>query len=356
MYLRRFPVFVFVRCLVIVLLSCIVGVTPASLAAAASSIPGYAIVPLTILPRTNQTTVRVAVNGQSTMLILDTGASTSLLDRNFYKGAQSKASSVAESDLPAGIPSQTKGNGLKAEVGYVSLKAGNADFGKGPVSVMDLSSMFGAYNSRHGAGAIGGLLGEDVLRRYAAIIDWRRRGVYFNLDSSKRMKNLGKELTAGGWTAVPMSSTSGRRFTVPCTVGSQPAKLLVDTGAGFTAFSPGIVPLKMLYNRDTGPSMARLASLEATSSMIGGDSTSYPADLEHWKIGAYEIDHSTVAVHRFPPHSMDDESPGAGPMLGLLGPEILARNNAIIDIAGSTLYLKRSAAATGVTKRKSLAR
>ena len=215
------------------------------------------------------------------------------------------------------------------------------NFGGGPAIVTDLSSLFAQYNNLHGAGSIAGLLGEDVLHRYAAIIDWRRRGVYFNTDPSKRMK-LGPSLTAAGWTAIPMAPTNSHRFTVPCTVNGKQARLLVDTGAGFTSFAPGIVPLSVNYNRDTGSSMAHLASTGMTSRMIGLDSTMYPAEVEHWKIGTYEIASSYVAVHKFPPGALADESSDPGPTLGLLGSEILAKNNALIDIAGSTLYLKSS--------------
>lgn len=308
--------------------------------AAAQGIPGYAVAPLNTIKHHNQATVRVSIDGQPTSLMLDTGASTSLLDSAFYKGARSASRNVPKEDLPPDLPRQTTGNGIKADVGYVQMQVGGTNLGKGPVALMDLSEMFGQYNNMNKSGALSGLFGEDVLRHYAAVIDWRRRGVYFNVDPAKRMKNLGRELTKSGWTAIPMASTNGKRFTVLCTVNGKSAKLLVDTGAGFTTFAPGVVPLTMIYNRETGTSMGHLASMSSTSSMIGGDATVYPAEVKNWKIGNYGIERSVVAVHKFPANSLADESAGSEPTLGLLGPEILSANNAIIDIAGSTLYLK----------------
>lgn len=308
----------------------------------AAEIPGYAVVPLTPQKYNNQATIRVKINGQPALLILDTGAGSSLLDSGFYKGTRSKTANVSPEELPAGVPRQITGNGVKADVAYVQMEAGGSDLGKGPMAIMDLSQMFGQYNNYYRRGAVSGLFGEDVLRHYAAIIDWRRRGVYFNLDPAKRMKNLGRELVASGWTAIPMESTNSKNFTVPCTVNGKAVKLLVDTGAGFTTFQPGVVPLTMIYNRDTGSSMAHLASTDGISSMIGGDATSHPAEIDHWKIGDYEIDHSYVSVHRLP-KALGDESTGGAPMLGMLGAEVLSANNAIIDIAGSTLYLKPNA-------------
>ena len=310
-------------------------------ARAAGEIPGYAVVPLTLVGRANQATIHVTINGQPTHLILDTGASSLVLDSRFYAIAHPKGNASSD-ELPPGIPRTSTANGEKVNIGYISsMQAGPMDFHNGPVAVLDLSSMLGQYNNYHASGSIAGLMGEDVLRRYSAIIDWRRRGVYFNIDPSKRMK-LGPGLVSAGWTAVPMLSTSSRHFAVPCAVSGKPAKLLVDTGAQFTSFAPGIVPLDILYNRDTRGSMVHLASTTSTMSMIGMDTSMHPARVENWKVGNYEIAHSNVAVQKFPANLLSQQSDGDAPLLGLLGSEFLAENNAIIDIGGSTLYLKAS--------------
>ena len=265
----------------------------------ADAIPGYVVLPLTLMGRANQATIRVAINGRPTMLILDTGSSTLALDSAFYHGATRQATPASD-QLPAGVSRRTHANGEQAEVGSISsLTAGPMNFGGGPVIITDLSGLFGQYNNYHGAGSVAGLLGEDVLHRYSAIIDWRRRGVYFNTNPAKRMK-LGPGLIAAGWTAIPMAATSSHRFTVPCTVSGKQARLLVDTGAGYTSFAPGIVPLSIIYNRDTGGSMLHLASTSQLIQMIGLDTETHPAEVDHWKIGSYEIASSYVSVHKFP--------------------------------------------------------
>lgn len=308
--------------------------------AAAGSLPGYVILPLSHMGRANQACIRVAINGQPTMLMLDTGAPRTLLDTRFYQGARSKAETVDQDQLPPGVPRKTSANGQSAEVGYISsMKAGAMDFGKGPVIVTDLSVTLNQFNNLHHLGAVAGLLGEDILHRYNALIDWRRRGVYFNTDPSKRM-NVGHAFVSAGWTAVPMSPTNGHHFSVACAVDGKPVRLLVDTGAQFTTFNKGIIPLDIIYNRDTGGSMQRLASMGGTAAMVGSFSTLYPARVEHLRIGNYDVQHINVAVHQLPQWVMQEQSDGEGPMLGLLGAEILASNSAIIDIAGSTLYLK----------------
>ena len=206
--------------------------------------------------------------------------------------------------------------------------------------MLDLRGVFSRYNNAHGQTAIGGLLGEDVLQQYAAIIDWRRHGVYFNLDPSKRMK-LGAGLVASGWTAVPMSPTNARHFTVQCTINGQPVRLVVDTGAGYTNIDKGVIPVTMLYNRrDDSTSLGHLGTNRGTMSMIGQDMAVYPGRLDNWKIGNFEIPSSVVAVNQLPQWVRDERGAGDGPVLGFLGCEILSKNSAIVDIGSHTLYLK----------------
>ena len=309
--------------------------------AAEGSIPGYVVRPLTLTGQGNQATLRVSVNGQKTMLILDTGAPVTALDTSFFKGTVPKTGGANQDQLPAELRRPVNANGQRAEIGMVnSLQAGPLDFGKHPVVLTDLRTNFAQYNNRFSNAQISGLIGQDILQEYGAVIDWRRRGVYFNTDKTKRMK-LGGGLAAAGWTAVPMSSTEGRHYTVACTVEGQPVRLIVDTGSDFTTFTPGVVKFShMMYNHDTGRSMSHLQSNALTMSMINGNAVGYPAKVERWKIGNYEIASSVVLVSPVPEGLTKEHSAGDGPILGLLGAEVLASNSAIIDVAGSMLYLK----------------
>ncbi len=304
------------------------------------ALPGYVILPLSHMGRANQACIRVTINGQPTMLMLDTGAYATVLDSHFYQGVHSRLGSGSDNELPPELQQKVNANGEKADVGYISsMTAGAMNFGKGPVVVTDLSKMLAQFNNLHHAGTVSGLLGEDILHKYSAFIDWGRRGVYFNTDPAKRM-NVGHAFVNAGWTAVPMSSTNGRHYTVQCTIEGKPVRLMVDTGAQFTTLRSGVMPLPIIYNRDTGGSMAHLASTSMTMSMIGLDTISNPARLENWKIGNYVVARSNVAVNKFPEVFGNEQSAGEGPLLGLLGAEVLAANNAVIDIPNSMLYLK----------------
>ena len=137
-----------------------------------------------------------------------------------------------------------------------------------------------------------------------------------------------------------MAATSGNHFSVQATVEGKPVRLLVDTGATFTAFAPNVVKFsRMIYhmNDSTG---TRLQTAAVSMSMINNNTVAYPARVENWKIGNYTVKSSVVTIHDMPSQLTSERSNGEGPMLGLLGAEVLASNNAIIDIADSTLYLK----------------
>ncbi len=67
---------------------------------ATQGIPGYVIAPLSLMDRSNQATIRVTINGQRAMLIVDTGAPATLLDSRFYKGIVSKANDAKQNELP----------------------------------------------------------------------------------------------------------------------------------------------------------------------------------------------------------------------------------------------------------------
>lgn len=315
----------------------------AVVAAAQNGIPGYVVLPLALMDRANQATVSAEVNGRRTRFILDTGAPRTHLDTSFFRGSLPKGGNAKPSDLPPELRGKLNANGQKAEFGIVdSLKLGGLDLGKRPVVVTDLSGTLGAYNHYHAGLAVSGLMGVELLQEYGAIIDWARRGIYLNVDKSKRLK-LGPALVAAGWTAVPMAPTNGRHYSVQATVEGKKVRLLVDTGAEFTTFASGVMKLgNMIYNHsESAATGSRIQSTAMSMSMINSSAIAYMAKVEHWELGEFEISSSVVSVSPISRSELNESSAGEGPVLGLLGAEVMARHHAIIDVAGSTLYLKR---------------
>ena len=139
-----------------------------------------------------------------------------------------------------------------------------------------------------------------------------------------------------------MAATNGNHFTVQATVEGKPVRVIIDTGATYTSFAPNIVKFsQMIYhlNDSTG---TRLQTTAMSMSMINASTVAYPARLAHWKLGNYEVPSTVGSVTELPPGILKEQSAGEGPLLGLVGAEVLAMNNAIVDVAGSTLYLKPS--------------
>ena len=156
-----------------------------------------------------------------------------------------------------------------------------------------------------------------------------------------------------GWTAVPMTSTGHHHFTVACTVEDQ-AMRLVDTGAGSTIFDKDAVHLRnTMYNSSNGNHLGHFASNHLEMRSFGLSTTAYLAHLENWKVGPYSIQRSVVLSQATPAGLVTGGSGGEAPVIGLLGAEVLAANNAIVDVAGSTLYLKPSSSPKPSARRQS---
>ena len=299
---------------------------------AAGSLPGYVVLPL-IRIGTQAAGIRVKANGHPISLIVDTGASHTVFDRRLYRKITADQDTRPASVLLADYPTKVRLNGVHAEVGQIrDFEAGPIRFGSEPVMVLDLPMMSAAYRDfdrLHGDAPVGGLLGEDILRNYAAIIDWHRRAIYFNTVPAKRVR-LGRGLTTNGWTAVPMTRTRGRHFTVPTVIDGRPFQLIVDTGAAFTMLDTARLHSRdIMYDRGV-----------VQMHMIGSRGEGRPVVLKNWTIGTYAIPSFPVVAEALPDTLLNESAPGNGPTLGLLGSEALARNSAIIDINDSTLFLK----------------
>ncbi len=314
---------------------------------AADSLPGYVVLPLTLVgPHTAG--LRATINGHHTTLIVDTGAPLTVLDRRLYKGVVTSTTTANASSLPADFPKSTQAQrsagrhrANREPPGRRDALRQRAVLRHGPVG--HVTTDYRDYNATHPDDPVGGLIGEDILRHYAAIIDWPRRGIYFNTDPSKRLK-LGPGLVAAGWTAVPMERTSGRHFAVSSTVNGKPYQLIVDTGAEFTT-----VDVSQLNYHDA----SYLPYVRGTmrTQMIGGISEGRPMYLKDWMLGSYHVPEVSVLGELLPGGLTNETSAAHGPVLGLLGREVLARNSAIIDISGSTLYVKPAKSAPAILRQ-----
>jgi len=132
---------------------------------------GYLAVPL-VKTSGGQLLIKSQINGLPAMLVLDSGASVTVLDRSALKTFS--LSTPEETRIPAfGIGAVS--TAAVASVG--SLVIGPLQFENRPTLLVDLSQLTTVMGVMSGQ-QVHGVLGQDVLEAQEAIIDFRRRILY----------------------------------------------------------------------------------------------------------------------------------------------------------------------------------
>ncbi len=273
--------------------------------------------------------------------MLDTGASFTLLSDGRYKSLLS----AADHKLPAGVPATISVNGMRSPVAMApGFQVGNTDIGTLPVCLVASSYLYD-HQMLYVPGSdrqYDGLLGENILRHYHAIVDCGRMALYLNTDPARKV-NLGPAFTHAGWTRVPMTNF-GNDFTVPCTLNGHHFRLVVDTGAPFTHFDKDKLSNAHLYATD----ISLRGGVIGSQPKAGG----YLA-LDSLRVGDYTSETTQVMVTPGLGEAFEHVKAASSdtPVLGLLGGNFLANNGAIIDVSDQTLYLKRADAASSGGQR-----
>jgi predicted aspartyl protease len=297
------------------------AVVPLSISAApknrsAMQVPGYRAVPVHYGPM-NKMIMSVRINGQPANLLVDTGSNQMILD--------------AETAASLGIrPSQrglryirfTQINGQDLPVGFAqNVTAGSMNFGSRLVTLRN------SIHSDAGKAHIDGVLGLDILLRHKALINCRTKLVFFKVDQARRI-NLGSVAASEKFTRVPIQREETGALTVPCSIGGQPARLLVDTGAFVTMLHEGFVTSLGFVSEPTRISaqFARGASKRISA-----------AKMDDLNIGAFKVASEKFGVAPLPQFALQQ---GSSRIAGILGMDTLYICHAIIDLDGMRLFLK----------------
>lgn len=293
----------------------------------AHPLPGYEIIPLG-RGHYNRLTLAATINGVKGLFYVDTGASLCLLNATKYSFLRQNAA-----ERPANIPSVVHPNGLAApvcmatDVQIGAVKIAKMAFPTLPQRYFYDAAMLYADNSSR---QYDGLLGESILRHFNAVVDCGHLGLYLNLDPSRKL-DLSNALTHHGWTQIPMTNF-GANFTVPCTFGNKPFRIIVDTGSPFTVFDSAQVSGAQVQQSDIPMRGHVLGYTSRQMSRVLTDSL---------RIGSYLA--TEVHLSSRPELSSAFKTPSSDtgpPVIGLLGGDILAKNAAMIDIGNHNLYLK----------------
>ena len=190
--------------------------------------------------RGNRIFVPAAINGHQTSVLLDTGASSTTVDRAYARSI----------GLPEGqkIMGHGPGGDVEAElVRDVTLEVGGLRFTKMTIAVMDLQSITRAIGR-----PINIVLGREFFNSSVVSIDW----------AEKRLRVTEHEQFKPASDAQALELTRRGPFNfIPISVaGAQPTTALLDLGSGGTL----ILPPTYWKGR------SELTSLKSASTVVGG--------------------------------------------------------------------------------------
>jgi len=115
--------------------------------------------------------VNVSVFGKPFLLVLDTGASKTALDQNLLLQAHEQAVVTASDRLSTGLGTNT----MASSTAIIStLYIGGLLIDEFEVAVLDLSTINIAYRQL-GHPEVLGVLGGDILMKYKAVINYRKK-------------------------------------------------------------------------------------------------------------------------------------------------------------------------------------
>lgn len=113
--------------------------------------------------------LKAKINGKNTRLLIDTGASKTVFDVERIQNFVSKKFFEEHDKLSTGLGTDSMPT---STVNLNSLKIGELTLHDFPVVLLDLKHINNAYN-KLGHDAIEGVLGNDILVRYKAIINYK---------------------------------------------------------------------------------------------------------------------------------------------------------------------------------------
>lgn len=261
----------------------------------------------------------IVANGKPGHLIVDTGASTSLIFRRSLKRLNL---TETKTDMrAAGAFGHDEVFGVTT---IATLNAGNCTLANVPVAVADQSA------SMNSIGRPDGLLGLRELEKFGAVLDLSHRLIYLrpSRPDPEVATSIRATLEQNHFKAIAFSLTRGH-IRVPGKVDDVACHFMVDSGAFLT-----------ILDRDFAAS-AKLGGIPIAMEAHGIGNSSRELKVARFPslwVGDYQIKQASAAITE-----LDSKVLGRGTnsaVEGLLGVEYLALNSAIIDFVSGTIYLR----------------
>ena len=253
----------------------------------------------------NHLFVNCLINGQRTALMIDSGCPITLINRS---SAHKLGLRIQETKrYIGGVTGDAERYGVST-VG--SLAMGNCKFANVPVEVAN-EDQINLIARPH----LDGLFGAHEMSKFGMIIDCARQMIYVNPKgpSASASQNLAQFLASRGFSRIPMRFNPEHHLEVDAALNGHPARLIVDTGSGFSLISAPVAAA-------SGASMSSRISFH-------GEGIGY---IKQMTLGNLVVNNAEVAVGNVA------KFVGAG----LLGEEYLSWNFGIVDVGGMNLYLR----------------
>jgi hypothetical protein len=174
---------------------------------------------------------------------------------------------------------------------------------------------------------VDGVLGADILTRHKAVINCQARFIFFKIDWSRPLQ-LARFALSQNFTKVPLRREDNGAFTVPCAIGGQPGRLVVDTGAFLTTFNELSLKLRGIALQPTRAT-ARFTSGLARRMTVG--------QINDFTIGDFKVPPSKFGAANLPGFALEQ---GNTRIDGILGIDLLFNSHGIIDFDSMSLFLK----------------
>ena len=130
--------------------------------------------------------IEVFVNGKPARMLVDTGASRSVFDQNRIANFFDEAPDLSENEQKStGLGTNT----MESQALYLGeLRIGELLIKKYPAVVLDMRHVNQSYETL-GMEPIDGVIGSDILMKYAGLIDYGRQILRINKRKKKLTKN-----------------------------------------------------------------------------------------------------------------------------------------------------------------------
>lgn len=283
---------------------------------------GYKVVPVRYAP-VNQMTMAVNINSHPANLLVDTAADQILLDAQVAEslGVAPSSHAVGRSAQGYRYIGSTLINGQMCPVAFVqSLTAGPVNFGSTPVVLLNANPTRATDRQSR----IDGNFGADLLVRHKAVIDCRAKRIFFRTDVSQPASFPAPEK----FSKVPLRREENGGFTVECSLGGRPIRLLLDTGLAVTTFHQ-----PMLASAGV-PMEATRAKSRFTTGVLRPMQLAQIADL---RIAEFKVPPTKFGATALPNFALNQ---GRTKISGIIGIDLLVMSHAIIDLGSMNLFLK----------------